>query len=97
MASTVPRLAATIGNIDAQRTEPVLVPVAADHGMQLDVEFFHHLVQRIQNAGLLVATAATELSATAAATVDEALVELDEALHHIQREVLAMRCAEKAD
>ena len=66
--------------------------VAADHGIHPDVEFFHHLVQRIQNTGLLLATAATELSTTAAATVDEALVELDDALHHIQREVLAMRC-----
>lgn len=96
MASTVHRLVATVGATDTQRAEPVPVRVAADHGTHLDVEFFHHLVQRIQSAGLLVATAATELSSTAAATVDEALVELDEALHHIQREVLAMRCRKQA-
>jgi hypothetical protein len=104
-SNTLRHLVASVTNIDAvridhtQRVEPFLLsePLPAANRVHSEVEFFDQIVQGIYRAGLSLATAATEVSETTAATIDEALVALDEVVRHIHREVCAMRAAVQAD
>ena len=98
-------LVASVTSIEAvrfdhtQRDEPSLLsqPRRAADCLHSEVEFFDQIVQGIYRAGLALATAATEVSETTAATIDEALVALDETVRHIHREVCEMRAAPHAD
>src|SRR6478672_10276730 len=94
-SNTLHQLVASVTNIDAvridhtQRDQPFLLPEPrrATDGVHSGVEFFDQIVQGIYRAGLALATAATEVSETTAATIDEALVALDKTVRHIHREV----------
>ena len=103
-SNTLHHLVASVADVDAvridltQRDEPLLLsqPLRAADRVHSEVEFFDQIVQGIYRAGLALATAATEVSETTAATIDETLVALDETVRHIHREVCEMRAAPHA-